>query len=150
MSGMVPAPSAGSSAAAVPAAVPDPAVEAADAVLAERARVDGEFIAGLILAGQLDTVGSPRKLPMDLWPQSDPVVQELVLEVFQRGVAVGFRAGRFFGAPRFYRDKLASLQARLAEAGFAAMGRGVGSAVVAAFRVPEAHPTDGEIEREHS
>jgi hypothetical protein len=132
---------------AVPDAVPDSS--AVDAALAARARADGEFIAGLILAAELDTVGSPRKLPQDLWPQSDPALQELVQEVFQRGVAVGFRAGRFFGAPRFYRDKLASLQGRLVEAGYAAMGRGVGPAVAAAYRAPEWHRADGEVEREH-
>lgn len=122
---------------------PGPSV---DLVLAGRAVSDGERIAGLIAAAQLDTVGTPRKLPMDLWPDADP---ELVREVFERGVIVGFRAGRFFGAPRFYRDKLASLQRRLAEAGYAAMGRVAGPAATAAYRAPEPHPADGEIEREH-
>lgn len=128
----------------VPDAAPDPA--AVDAVLAERARSDGEFIAGLILAAELDTVGSPRKLPMDLWPDADPAV---VAEVWSRALAVGVRAGRFMSAPRFYRDKLASLQGQLAEAGFAAMGRGVGPAVEEAYRAPGWHPMDGEVEREH-
>jgi len=128
----------------VPGAAPDPA--AADAALAARARADGEFIAGLILAGQLDTVGTPRKLPMDLWPDADPA---LVAEVWSRALAVGVRAGRFMSAPRFYRDKLASLQGQLAQAGFEAMGRGVGPAVAAAHRVPGWHRADGEVEREH-
>jgi hypothetical protein len=131
----------------LPAAVPDPAV--VDTELAARARSAGEYIAGLIAAAELDTVGTPRKLPMDVWPQSDLALQELVHEVFQRGVAVGFRAGRFFGTPRFYRDKLVSLQRRLAEAGYAAMGRTVGPAVEAAWRAPEWHPVDGEEGREH-
>jgi purine-nucleoside phosphorylase len=117
-----------------------------DAALAKRAAADGEFIAGLILAGQLDTVGSPRKLPHDLWPDADPAV---VAEVWSRALAVGVRAGRFMSAPRFYRDKLHTLQDRLAEAGFAAMGRAVGPAVSAAYRVPERHPVDYEVEREH-
>jgi hypothetical protein len=129
---------------AVPDAAPDPA--AVDSELAARARSDGEFIAGLILAGQLDTVGTPRKLPMDLWPDADPA---LVVEVWSRALAVGVRAGRFMSAPRFYRDKLASLQGQLAQAGFEAMGRGVGPAVAAAYRAPVAHPVDSEDEREH-
>jgi hypothetical protein len=129
---------------AVPDAVPDAA--AADAALAARARSDGEFIAGLILAGQLDTVGTPRKLPMDLWPDADPA---LVVEVWSRALAVGVRAGRFMSAPRFYRDKLASLQGQLAEAGFEAMGRAAERAVAAAYRAPVAHPADGEDQREH-
>jgi hypothetical protein len=128
----------------VPDAAPDPA--AVDTELAARARADGEFIAGLILAAELDTVGSPRKLPMDLWPDADPAV---VAEVWARALAVGVRAGRFMSAPRFYRDKLHTLQDRLAEAGFAAMGRAVGPAVAAAYRVPERHPVDYEVEREH-
>jgi hypothetical protein len=113
------------------AAAADPAL---DAVLAARAVSDGEYIAGLILAAELDTVGSPRKLPQDVWPDEDAA---LIQEVFQRGVAVGFRAGRFFSAPRFYRDKLVSLQRRLSEAGYAAMGRSVGPAVAVAHRAPD-------------
>jgi hypothetical protein len=49
-------------------------VEAADAVLVARSAAAGDYIAGLILAAQLDTVGTPRKLPMDVWPQADPAV----------------------------------------------------------------------------
>jgi len=132
---------------AVPDAVPDPA--AVDAVLAERARADGEFIAGLILAAELDTVGTPRKLPMDLWPHADPEVRKLVAEVWSRALVVGVRAGQLMAAPRFYRDKLYRLQGELAEAGFAAMGRGVGRSLPVALRAPEWHRVDGEVEREH-
>ena len=138
-----------SAGAAEAAAGPDGEVARVDGVLDARNREVAAYLAGLIASGQLDTVGSPRKLPQDLWPQADPVLQELVQEVFQRGVAVGFRAGRFFGAPRFYRDKLASLQGRLAEAGYAAMGRAMGPAVTEAYRAPVRHPVDGELEREH-
>jgi len=62
---------------------------------------------------------------------------------------VGVRAGRFMSAPRFYRDKLASLQGQLAEAGDAAMGRAVAPAVEVAYRVPVGHPVDSEDQREH-
>jgi len=133
-----------------PAAEPGPevgdAVSAVDAVLAARALREGDRIAGLIAAAELDTVGSPRKLPMDLWPDADP---ELVAEVWARALVVGVRAGRFMSAPRFYRDKLHTLQGRLAEAGFRAMGRAVEPAVAAAYRVPERHPVDYEDGREH-
>lgn len=129
---------------AVPDAVPDPA--AVDAVLAARARADGESIAGLILVAQLDTVGTPRKLPMDLFPDDDP---EVVARVWARALVVGVRAGQLMAAPRFYRDKLTRLQGQLAEAGYAAMGRTVGPAVEAAWRAPEWHPVDGEEGREH-
>lgn len=125
------------------AAVPDPAV---DAVLAGRAVSNGERIAGLILAAQLDTVGTPRKLPMDLWPDADP---ELVQAVWARALVVGVRAGQFMGVPRFYRDKLYRLQGQLSEAGYAAMGGAVGRARVVAECGPDGHPADGEEGREH-
>jgi len=129
---------------AVPDAVPDPA--AVDAVLAARARSDGESIAGLILVAQLDTVGTPRKLPMDLFPDDDP---EVVARVWARALVVGVRAGQLMAAPRFYRDKLTRLQGQLEEAGYAVMGRTVGPVVGAAWRAPEWHPVDGEDGREH-
>jgi hypothetical protein len=131
---------------AVPDAGPDPAV---DSVLAARAVSDGEHIAGLILAAQLDTVGSPRKLPMDLFPHPDPEVQALVQEAWSRALVVGVRAGKLMASPRFYRDKLATLRGQLEEAGHAAMGRAMGPAVAAAHRAPVRHPVDGELEREH-
>jgi hypothetical protein len=132
---------------AVPdAAAPDAAAAAVDSVLAGRAVSAGEHLAGLILAGQLDTAGSPRKLPMDLFPDDDP---EVVARVWARALVVGVRAGQLMAAPRFYRDKLTRLQGQLAEAGYAAMGRTVGPAVEAAWRAPEWHPADGEEGREH-
>ncbi|MFF7527276.1 hypothetical protein [Streptomyces pseudovenezuelae] len=117
-----------------------------DGVLAGRAGVAGEYVAGLIAAAELDTVGTPRKLPMDLWPDQDPA---LVQEIWNRALVVGVRAGQLMAAPRLYRDKLTRLQGELAEAGFAAMGRTVGPAVGAAWRAPEWHPVDGEDGREH-
>lgn len=134
----------------VPPAVPDaaPGPSAVDSVLAARAVSNGERIAGLILAAQLDTVGTPRKLPMDLFPHPDPEVQALVQAVWERALVVGVRAGQFMGVPRFYRDKLYRLQGELAAAGYAAMGRGVGGSLPVALRAPEVHPVDGEVERE--
>lgn len=121
-------------------------VVSADVVLAGRAVSAGEYLAGLIAAAELDTVGTPRKLPMDLWPDADPV---LVQEVWERALVVGVRAGRLMSAPRFHRDKLARLRAVLAEAGFAAMAGLVGAPLSVADRVPEWHPGDAEDGREH-
>ena len=113
-----------------------------DAMLAARNAGAAVRIAGLIDAAQLDTAGSPRKLPMDLFPGVDP---EVVRMVWERALVVGVRAGQLMGAPRFYRDKLERLQGELAEAGFRAMGRSVGRARAA---VP-GHPADVEDGRGH-
>ncbi|WP_329376220.1 hypothetical protein [Streptomyces sp. NBC_01483] len=136
-----PVASTGSSASA--AEQPAPPV---DFVLAGRAVSTGAHIAGLILAAQLDTVGTPRKLPRDLFPGVDPAV---VQEIWDRAMVVGVRAGQLMAAPRFNRDRLARLQGELAEAGFHAMGGMAGRSRVVAERAPEWHPGDGEIAREH-
>jgi hypothetical protein len=108
-----------------------------DAVLNGRNAAAAVRIAGLIAAGELDTVGTPRKLPMDEFPDDDP---EVVRRVWERALVVGVRAGQLMAAPRFYRDKLDRLQGELAAAGFEAMGRAVGRAREA---VP-GHPADSE------
>jgi hypothetical protein len=123
-----------------------PAAPPVDFVLAGRAVSTGAHIAGLIAAAQLDTVGTPRKLPMDLFPGVDPAV---VQEIWDRALVVGVRAGQLMAAPRFNRDRLARLQGELAAAGHAAMGGMVGRSRVAAERAPEWHPADGEDGREH-
>jgi hypothetical protein len=94
-----------------------------DTVLGERARSSGEFLAGLIAAGELATVGSPRLLPQDLFPDGDP---ELVRVVWDRALAVGLYAGRVSVMPRFRRDELARIQEQLCAAGFRVMGGMVG------------------------
>lgn len=125
-------------------AVPNAELETGwvDGVLAGRNAGAAVRIAGLIAAAQLDTAGSPRKLPMDLFPGADP---EVVRVVWERALVVGVRAGRLMGAPRFYRDKLLRLQGVLADAGFVAMGRSVGRARAAAV----GHPVDSEDGLEH-
>jgi hypothetical protein len=104
-----------------------------------------QHIAGLLNAGQLKTVGTPRKLPQDIWSDVDPAV---VQEIWDRGAATGWRAAQYAAAPRFYRDELARLQGQLQDAGFEAMGRMVARSRVAAERAPEWHPADGEEGRE--
>jgi hypothetical protein len=100
-----------------------PAEEAAalDAALAARAVSSGEFLAGLILAAELDTVGRPTKLPADLFPEFPDADPALIQAVWKRALAVGVRADQFWGAPRFHRDTLARLQGELEAAGHAAM-----------------------------
>ncbi|MFF7190582.1 hypothetical protein ACFZAR_36430 [Streptomyces sp. NPDC008222] len=117
----------------------------ADAVLTGRAMSSGQFLAGLIARGELETVGTPSKLPQDLFPGVDPVV---VQEVWDRALAVGVNAGRAYWAPRLHPEELESVRGVLADAGFHAMGGAVGRSqrVVERARV---HPGDGEIAREH-
>jgi hypothetical protein len=126
----------------VPAA---PSMPAVDAVLAARARVDAEHLAGLIVAGQLDTAGTPDKLPADLFPDDDP---EVVARVWQRALVVGIRAGRMSQSPRFRRDQLARLQGELQTAGHFAMAGLVGRSRRVAD-APVWHPVDSEEGREH-
>jgi hypothetical protein len=123
-----------------------PAAPLVDFVLAGRAVSTGAHIAGLIAAAQLDTVGTPRKLPADLFPGVDPAV---VQEIWDRALVVGVRAGQLMTAPRFNRDRLARLQGELVDAGHAAMGGMVGRSLSVAERAPEWHPADGEDGREH-
>jgi hypothetical protein len=136
----------GSSVASVAALPVDPEVVQADVLLAGRAIVSGQYLAGLIAAAQLDTVGAPRKLPADLFPGADPV---LVQEIWDRALVVGVRAGRLMGAPRFNRDKLARLQGELATAVHHAMGGMVGRSLGLVERAAEWHPADSEDVREH-
>ncbi|MFI8792606.1 hypothetical protein [Streptomyces sp. NPDC055105] len=111
-----------------------------DLVLAGRTAATGQYLAGLIAAAQLDTVGTPRKLARDLFPGVDPVV---VQEIWDRSAAVHFRAGQMAGAPRFHRDKLSRLRKQLTEAGDAAMAGRVQEALTIAV---QAHPADEESE----
>lgn len=108
-----------------------------DAVLCGRAMSAGEYLAGLILNGQLETVGRPDRLPRDLFPHVDP---DVVAAIWQRGLAVGLHAGRVSAAPRLFRDQLARVQGLFEAAGFAAMGR----AVSRSRRLVTPHPADGE------
>lgn len=123
-----------------------------DAVLTGRAMSAGqamssaEFWSGLLVAALVDTAGSPRKLPADMWPDVDPAV---VQEIWDRACVVAGRAAQFASSPWLHRDRLQRLQEQLAEAGFLAMGDSVGrSRRLVAPEVPP-HPADGETGRGH-
>lgn len=117
-----------------------------DAVLDARNAAAAVRLAGIIADAQLDTAGSPRKLPMDLFPEFPP---EMVQAVWDRALVVGVRAGQLLGAPRFYRDKLARLQGELADAAYAAMARSSGAVLSGPAAFPELHAVDDEEARGH-
>ena len=111
-----------------------------DAVLTGRAMSSGEFLAGLIASGELETVGRPDKLAADLFPDVDPVV---VQRIWDRALAVGLHAGRRSVLARQYRDELDRVAGVLSEVGFHAMAGSVArSRRLVAPEVP--HPADGE------
>lgn len=120
-------------------------LSAVDFVMAGRHTSTAQHIAGLMAAAQLDTAGTPRKLPADLFPGVDPAV---VQEIWDRACVVAWRASQFAAAPRFHRDALTRLQEQLQEAGSVAMGAMVGRSLRSVAAV---HPADEEagVEREH-
>jgi hypothetical protein len=146
----------------IPATTPAPSDDASeeaafevmrtDAVLTGRAvssgqaMSSGEFWTGLLAAALVDTAGSPRKLPADMWPDQDPAV---VQEIWDRAAAVVSRAAQFAASPWLHRDRLQSLQAQLTEAGFHAMAGSVGRSVRLVVADDALHPADAEIGREH-
>ncbi|NUQ95838.1 MAG: hypothetical protein HOY79_04515 [Streptomyces sp.] len=121
-------------------------VERVDAVLAARNAAAAEVLAGLIAAAQLDTVGTPRKLPQDEFPDYPP---EMVAEVWARALVVGMRAAELKRSPYFYRDKLERLQGELAAAGYAAMARDSRAVLAGPAAYPELHAVDDEEARGH-
>ncbi|MFD9004484.1 hypothetical protein ACFV0T_26585 [Streptomyces sp. NPDC059582] len=112
-----------------------------DAVLGGRAMSSGEFLAGLIAVGMLETVGRPDKLAADLFPGVDPVV---VQEIWNRALAVGLYAGRVSSAPRLYRDQMLRAQEDFAAVGFHAMAGLGGRSLRLVAPESAAHPADGE------
>jgi hypothetical protein len=106
----------------------------------------GEFLAGLIADGHLETVGRPDKLAADLFPGEDPIV---VQRVWDRALAVGFYAGQLSSTPRLNRDQMARIQQEFVSAGFHAMGGLVGRSRRLVAPEQKAHPADGEDARGH-
>lgn len=117
----------------------------ADAVFTGRAMSSAEFLTGLLVNAQLETVGRPDKLPADLFPGVDPVV---VQTIWDRALAVGLHAGRVHAAPRLYRDQMERIAGQFAEAGYRAMGGSVARS--RRLVAPEStHPADDESKRGH-
>jgi hypothetical protein len=120
-------------------------VMCADAVFTGRAMSSGQFLAGLLANGQLETVGRPEKLPQDLFPGVDPAV---VQQIWDRALAVGLHAGRRSASPRLYQDEMDRVAGQYAEIGYVAMGGSVARS--RRLVAPEVqHPADGEQGRGH-
>jgi hypothetical protein len=117
-----------------------------DAVSAGRVMSSGAYLAGLLAAAQVDTAGTPRKLPADLWPEVDPVV---VQEIWDRACVVAWRAAQYAGSAWLHRETLAGLQTQLEEAGHVAMAGLVGRSREVVVRSGLVHPADGEVGRGH-
>ncbi|MFF2411830.1 hypothetical protein [Streptomyces sp. NPDC058092] len=111
----------------------------ADQVLADRCQTSGDYLAGLLAAGTLEAAGTPRKLPELLFPDHDPA---MVRAVWEAALAVGYRAGKLAGQPRWTPDALDRLRTALNDAGYAAMGsKAARSAAIHSLR----HPADDDI-----
>jgi hypothetical protein len=121
-------------------------VTGTDAALAARAATSATVLHGILTAGMLDQVGQPRQLPTLIWADADPA---LVQAVWDAGLAVGIRAGRFMSAPRWDADALTRLRTALAEAGYDAMAAAVRATMDTAPSQHPAHPADTRTARPH-
>lgn len=118
----------------------------ADLVLAGRHVSTAQFLAGLMAAAELDAVGRADRLPRDLFPDADPA---LVQEVWEKACAVAWRAAGQYFAARHDPAVLAAVQKEFEGAGFHAMAGTVGRSLTVLERAAQAHPADGQAEREH-
>jgi hypothetical protein len=114
-----------------------PDTPAADAALADRCRSNGEYLSGLLATGMLQTVGTPDRLPQLLFPHIDPTI---VTAIWDRALAVGYRAGRLSVRPRFTPDLLHRIHTQLDDAGHTAMG----SLAHRSATTQQPHPADRE------
>ncbi|MFJ2279188.1 hypothetical protein ACIOEZ_34130 [Streptomyces sp. NPDC087866] len=119
-------------------AAPIPAAADVDQVLAERCQSAGDYLAGILAAGALDTAGQPAKLPELLFPHIEPWI---VRQVWDAALAVGWRGGLIAARPQWAPDNLDHARATLQAAGFEAMGR---LTARSASLHPPRHPADTE------
>ncbi|MEU0837098.1 hypothetical protein [Streptomyces sp. NPDC005969] len=119
-------------------ATTDDATAAADQALADLCQTSGDYLAGLIAAGTLEVAGTPRKLPEVLFADHDP---DAVREIWNAALAVGYRAGKLAGQPRWTPDALDRLRVAMQDAGYNAMGAKAGRS---ASIHPPRHPADDE------
>lgn len=122
-----------------PPTAPAPDITATDQALANVCQTSGDYLAGLLTRGMLESVSRPAKLPELLFPDGDPA---MVRTVWEAALAVGYQAGKLSVRPRWTPDALARLRAELDAAGYVAMGRLAGRS--AALHPPQ-HPADDEV-----
>lgn len=120
-----------------PAAAPD--ITTVDEALADRCQTSGDYLAGLLAHGMLESVSRPAKLPELLFPDGDPA---LVRAVWEAALAVGYQAGKLSARPTWSPDALRRLRAELDTAGYVAMGK---RAARSATLHPPRHPADTEV-----
>lgn len=113
-----------------------PETPGVDQALADRCQSSGDYLAGLIAHGMLESVSRPGKLPELLFPDGDP---EVVRAVWEAALAVGYQAGKLSARPTWTPDALRRLRAELDAAGYVAMGR---MAARSASVHPPRHPAD--------
>ncbi|MGW3403426.1 hypothetical protein [Streptomyces zhihengii] len=89
-----------------------------DGALTERCQNHGDYIAGLIAAGHLDTLGRPDKLPGDLFPDIEPWIVDAI---WQRALTVGVWVGKALARPQWTPEALDRLRTALHEAGYQGM-----------------------------
>ncbi|GAA3155424.1 hypothetical protein ACFQ0X_44085 [Streptomyces rectiviolaceus] len=123
---------------------PGPDTADVDQMLADRCTTNGEWLAGIIAAAQLDTAGRPTKLPADLYPHLPATDVDVI---WARALAVGYRAGHLAAAPRYNRDLIDRLQAELAVAGYTAMARQILRTTRTHTTTAPSHPADDEQHR---
>lgn len=122
-----------------PATLEAPGTAGADQALADRCQSSGDYLAGLLAHGMLESVSRPGKLPELLFPDGDPA---LVRAVWKAALAVGYQAGKLSARPTWTPDALRRLRAELDTAGYVAMGRMAGRS--ASIHRPR-HPADTEV-----
>lgn len=112
-----------------------------DHQLAARASSHAEYLAGLLAAAMLDTVGQPAKLPELLFPDIDP---DIVRRVWTAALPVGYRLGKLAERPTFDEAGLRRLRAALHDAGYRTMAR----QVTRSLATTATHPADADPSRE--
>ncbi|MFE6126697.1 hypothetical protein ACFQ6Q_00270 [Streptomyces sp. NPDC056437] len=111
-----------------PTTAPDPAAPSnpaddTDQTLTDTCESSGAFLAGLIAAGMLDHVGTPKLLPTLLFPEFPNADPALIQAVWDRALPVGFRCGQLAAYPKWTPEGLDRMRQALREAGYEGMGR---------------------------
>lgn len=124
-----------------PTPQPDTTTADTDIELAARAESHAEYLAGLLAAAMLDTVGQPAKLPELLFPDINPAI---VRRIWKAALPVGCRLGKLAERPTFDEAGLRRLRAALHDAGYRTMARQVTRSLATTAQ----HPADADPARE--